>query len=36
MNLTVKLGGVQKTIKWSDAPAKPAVTVTFGGQTPKK
>lgn len=36
MNLTAKLGGVQKTIQWPDTPAKPAVTVTFGGQKPKK
>ena len=36
MDLTVKLGGAQKTIQWPEAPAKPAVTVTFGGKTPQK
>ena len=36
MNLTVKLGDTQRTIKWPEVPAKPAVTVTFGGQKPKK
>ena len=36
MNLTVKLGGARKTIKWPDVPAKPTATVTFGGQKPKK
>lgn len=36
MNLTVKLGNVQKTIQWPDAPAKPNAVITFGGKPQKK
>ena len=32
MKLTMSFGKVRKTIKWPDAPKKPSVAVTFGGQ----